>query len=200
MTSAGGAGAPDDAKFVEVALYDYERARKVPIEWVEAFAEAQSRGFQAWVKARETSDFALFAPHFDRLLEMLRRKADYLGYEESPYDALLEDYERGMTAGQLKVLFADLAEKQSRLVRRIAERGNPPVPAWLGVPWNEQAQWDFTVRVLEDMGYDMAAGRQDRSVHPFTTSMGLRDVRITTRIDARQRVGFHRKHKQLGLR
>ncbi len=180
------AGAPDDAKFVEVALYDYERARKVPIEWVEAFAEAQSRGFQAWVKARETSDFALFAPHFDRLLEMLRRKADYLGYEESPYDALLEDYERGMTAGQLKVLFADLAEKQSRLVRRIAERGNPPVPAWLGVPWNEQAQWDFTVRVLEDMGYDMAAGRQDRSVHPFTTSMGLRDVRITTRIDARQ--------------
>lgn len=183
---AGESLPPEDAKLVEVARYDQERARKVPGSLVEAFAEAQSQAFQAWIKARERADFAVFAPHLERLLELLRRRADCLGYDESPYDALLEDYERGISTGPLRTLFAHLAEEQRRIVSQIAERGNDPAPAWLDEPWDEQAQWRFTLRVLGDMGYDMEAGRQDRSVHPFTTSMGIRDVRITTRTDSRQ--------------
>src|SRR5690606_29461609 len=112
-------------------------------------------------------------------------KADYHGYADSPYDALLEDYERGCTAAELRPIFATLAERQSALVRRIGDSGRAPDRSWLDRDWDEQKQWDFTLRVLRDLGYDFEAGRQDRSVHPFTTDFGLYDVRVTTRIDPR---------------
>ncbi|HRT64702.1 MAG TPA: carboxypeptidase M32, partial [Candidatus Hydrogenedentes bacterium] len=177
---------PDDRKLVEVALYDYKRKRRIPAHLIETFAQERSHAFQAWVTARKNSDFPLFAPHLDHLLELLRRMADCLGYNESPYDAHLEDYERGITTRPLKTLFTELADHQSRLLRRFAVHGpSAAEPAWIRQIWDEQKQWDFTLRVLDGMGYDRQAGRQDRSVHPFTTSMGIRDVRITTRLDPR---------------
>lgn len=174
---------PDDAKLVEVAYYDYDRANKLPESFVQTFAEEQSKAFHAWVKAREQADFPMFQPHLERLVELLIQKADLLGYEESPYDALLEDYERGMTARQLRAIFGELAEKQSALVDQVVHARRQPDAAWLEQDWSEPAQWDFTLRVLRDMGYDLEAGRQDRSVHPFTTHFDLFDVRVTTRLN-----------------
>lgn len=173
---------PDEAKLVSEALYDYERAVRLPESFVHEFAQEQSRAYEAWVRARKESDWTQFEPHMEKLLDLLKRKADLMGYEGSPYNALLEDYERGMTAEQLQPLFADLAERQSDLVRRIVESGRQPDTAWLEGEWDEVAQWVFSVRVLKDMGYDFDAGRQDRSVHPFTTNFDIQDVRVTTRV------------------
>ena len=172
----------DDAKLVEEALYDYDRAARLPEAVVHTFAEVRSNALQAWVKAREESCFAAFQPHLERLVALLIEKADYLGYEGSPYNALLEDYERGMTAGHLQTLFADLAPKQRALVEKLGCAPQPDA-AWLDQTWDEKAQWDFSLCVLRDMGYDLEAGRQDKSAHPFTTNFDFTDVRITTRIN-----------------
>ena len=175
----------DDALAVEELAYDYERATRLPESFVAEFTEAQSAAYHAWVKAREGSDFALFKPHLERMVDLSRRKADYYGFEDSPYDALLEEYERGVTAAQLTPLFALLAERQKALVAAIAAAPAPDI-AWLDQEWPVDAQWDFTMQVLRDLGYDFDAGRQDKSVHPFTTHFDVQDVRITTRVHPRE--------------
>lgn len=172
----------DERMLVAETLYDYERATKLPTEWVERFAEAQSRAYQAWVGARAASDYGLFKEHLGRMVEFSREQAEYLGYEGSPYNALLEHYERGMTAEALRPIFAELAKKQSALVERIMASPSQPDARWSEGVWDADAQWAFTLEVLRDMGYDLEAGRQDRSVHPFTTNFDLYDVRVTTRI------------------
>ncbi|NUM52575.1 MAG: carboxypeptidase M32 [Candidatus Hydrogenedentes bacterium] len=179
-TVAGSLPEPDE-HLVAVARYDYERARKLPEKFVHEFAKETSAAYVAWVKARETSDFAQFQPHLERLIDLSRRKAEFLGYIGSPYNALLEDFERGMTAEQLKTDFANLAERQSRLVERVLASPRRPDASWMTGQWDVQAQWDFGMRVLRDLGYDLDAGRQDKSVHPFSTIFAIDDVRITTR-------------------
>lgn len=176
----------DEAKLVAETLYDYDRATRLPESFVKKFAEEQSKAYQAWTAAREKSDFKAFEPHLKIVIDLLREKADLMGYEGSPYNALLEDYERGMTAEQLQPIFKDLATKQSALVERIVNAPDQPDTAWTDREWDTQDQWDFTLQVLEDMGYDFEAGRQDKSVHPFTTNFDLYDVRVTTRVHPRE--------------
>lgn len=176
----------DDAKLVAEALYDYDRATKLPESFVHEFAEEQSKAFVAWVAARKESNFATFQPHLEKLLSLLKQKADLMGYEGSPYNALLEDYERGMTAEQLRDIFGDVAKRQSDLLARVMQSGKQPDVSWTEQDWDEQAQWDFSIDVIRDLGYDLEAGRQDKSIHPFTTNFDLYDVRVTTRVNHRE--------------
>ncbi len=173
----------DDRALVSEARYDYDRAAKLPAEFVEQFAKLRSEAYEVWVKARNDQNFALFEPHLAKIVDMSRKKADYLGFEESPYDALLEDYERGMTASKLDAIFGPLVEAQSALIRRILDSSNQPDFPWLDQTWDPDTQYAFTFEVLRDMGYDFEAGRQDRSVHPFSTEFDIGDVRVTTRVD-----------------
>lgn len=188
LEDLGGNGAlsDDEEALVRETRYDYQRAAKLPEAFVREFAEEQSKAYVVWVRAREEDDFGSFQPHLEKLVELLRRKAEFLGYEGSPYNALIEDYERGMTVEQLTPIFDELAAKQSALLERIVNAPAKPGADWLDQEWDPRGQWDFTLRVLEDMGYDLEAGRQDKSVHPFTTNFDLYDVRITTRIDPRE--------------
>jgi carboxypeptidase Taq len=173
----------DDAALVAEAAYDHARATCLPESFVETFAQEQSRAYEAWVAARRESRFEGFQPHLEKLIALSRQRADYLGYADTPYDALLEDHERGMTAAQLRVIFGELATRQSGLLKRImAAPAHADFP-WLEQTWDADIQWDFTMEVLRDIGYDFDAGRQDKSVHPFTTNFDLYDVRITTRVD-----------------
>jgi len=177
--------AADDALTVGEMAYDHARATKLPEAFVAEFTEAQSAAYHAWVKARAASDFTAFQPHLERMVTLSRRKADYYGYEDSPYDALLEDYERGVTTAQLKPLFGHLAARQKEIVAAIAAAPAPDL-AWLDQDWSEDAQWSFSMQVLRDLGYDFDAGRQDKSVHPFTIHFDRDDVRITTRLHPRE--------------
>ncbi len=177
--------APEQAALVREAAHDLDRAIRIPESLVRLFAEAQSRAYEEWVEARQTSDFGRFQPHLKTMVDFCREKAEYFGYEESPYDPLLDEYERGMTASKLRPIFDVLAARQSALVARIAESSNHPDVSWLDQDWNEAAQIRFCEEVLRDMGYDFGAGRQDKSVHPFTTTFDVQDVRITTRVNPR---------------
>jgi carboxypeptidase Taq len=176
---------PDDAKLVAETLYDYSRAQRLPESFVKEFAETRSAAYVTWVEARKQSNFALFQPQLQRIVDLLKRRADYMGFEGSPYNALLEDYERGMTAEVLKPLFAELAPRQSEIVAHAAKVSASGDYTWMDQDWDEQKQWDFGLRVLHDLGFDLEAGRQDKSVHPFTTNFDLYDVRITTRVNRR---------------
>lgn len=175
----------DEAKLVAEARHDFEHAIRLPEDFVRKFSEEQSRAYHAWVKAREDSDFPAFLPYLETMVDLLRRKADYLGFEDSPYDALIDEYERGMRTATLRGIFAELAPRQSALVKQIMASPHQPDLAWLDRDWDENAQWALSLRVLDAMGYDFGAGRQDKSVHPFTTNFDLYDVRITTRLSPR---------------
>lgn len=179
---AGGGLTGDDAALVAETRYDFEKATKLPESFVQEFALEQSKAYEAWTGARKASDFAAFQPNLEKLVELLRRKADYFGYEDTPYDALLGEFERGMTTKQVRAIFADLAVRQSALVSRIMDSPNQPDTRWTEGEWPEDAQWAITIDVLKDMGYDFEAGRQDKSVHPFTTNFDITDVRVTTRV------------------
>ncbi|MCB2154634.1 carboxypeptidase M32 [bacterium] len=175
----------DEAKMVEETLWDYERSTKLPEAFVKELTELDANAFAAWQEARKDSDFAAFQPFLERLVVKQREMADMFGFEGSPYNALVENYERGMTAERLTQIFGDLREKQSALIEKIVASPNQPDIAWLEQDWDEQAQWDFGMKVLTEMGYDLDAGRQDKSTHPFTTEFGLKDVRVTTRFDVK---------------
>lgn len=174
---------PDRQALLDEIAYDYNRAVRIPETFVRRFSEARSAAYQAWLDARRLSDFLAFLPHLEALVVLNREKAALLGYIDTPYDALLEDYERGMTSAQLKPIFDLLARRQSALAARISESAAAVgEPGWLGQRWDTARQWEFTEQVLRDMGFDFNAGRQDRSAHPFTTNFSIHDVRITTRL------------------
>lgn len=195
LAAAADALEPDARRMVEETLYDYERATRLPESFVHALAEAQSRAFQAWVDARKASSFPQFLPHLERILALQKQKADLVGYAESPYNALLEDYERGMTAAQLKTIFDSLRPQLAELTRRIVQSPRQADLSWLALMQDDAAKWEFTLRLLRDMGYDFGAGRQDRSPHPFTTNFDIDDVRVTTRILPKELFWFSSLHE-----
>ncbi len=177
---------PDEAKLVSETLYDYQRSTRLPESFVHEFSKARSAAFQAWVNAREERNYALFEPHLKKIVDLAKQKADFMGYKGSPYNALLEDFERGMTVEKLKPLFAELSQRQSTLIDKITRSVHQPDTSWTQGEWDEKAQWNLTLRILKDMGFDLEAGRQDKSVHPFTTGFDLYDVRITTRLNPKE--------------
>lgn len=171
-----------DASLVRVARREYEKLRRVPESLMAERARVHALSYDAWVRARDASDFAIFRPHLERVLDLTIEYAEALGYEECRYDALLDRYEPDMKTTQVAAVFAELKAVQVPLVRAIAERGQVVDDRFLRREYPDQAQWDFTLQVLRDMGFDFTFGRQDRSVHPFTTSLAPQDVRLTTRI------------------
>jgi carboxypeptidase Taq len=176
-------GDSDDVRLVKKTSHDFDKARKVTSEWVAEFSKLTSLGQNAWEKAREEDDFAQFQPTFEKIIEMRQAYADFFKPWDSVYDPLLDDYEQGMKASQVKAVFDELRPKQIELVRAISENGKPVDDAVLHLDWSEQGQWDFGVEVAKAIGFDFERGRQDKSVHPFTTSFSTGDVRITTRFD-----------------
>lgn len=173
----------DDAKLISETAHDYNQAMKLPEAFVQKFALARSQAYEAWVKAREQSDFKAFQPHLEEIVDLVLEKAEYLGYHGSPYNALLDEYERGMTAEYLAELFGNLAPRQGAFVERLMTAPDQPDRAWVEGEWDPEAQWALSVEILREMGYDFEAGRQDKSVHPFTINFDPTDVRVTTRID-----------------
>ncbi len=171
----------DNARILRRVAREFEKQRRVPSAWVGEFNRVTALAQQAWEKAKGQSDFAAFRPHLETVVGMRREYAGFFAPYENIYDPLLDDFEPGMKAAQVKAVFDDLRPKQVALIRAIAERGRPVDDRILRRPFDVQTQWDFGIEVIRGFGYDFDRGRQDRSAHPFTTSFGLGDVRITTR-------------------
>jgi carboxypeptidase Taq len=180
--TAGDDPASDDASLVRVTRRDYDKARKLPPELVAEISRASALARPAWIEARKKSEFSIFAPFLQTNIDLNKRVADTLGYDEHPYDALIDRSEPGMTAAQLRVLFDELKAAIVPLVRAIAQQGDVVDTSFLHREYDEQQQLAFGLRVVEQYGYDLQRGREDLTTHPFCTSFSPDDVRITTRV------------------
>ncbi len=171
------------AAMVRVLTHDRERAVRLPDDFVRRLALAGSRGQAVWEDARAARDWDRFRPCLKEMVALKREQADLLGHDGEAYDALMDGYEPGMRTARVEPLFATLADELQTLLGAIAAAGPAPPPLFAGRRFADAGQWDFTMRLLRDIGFDLDAGRQDRSAHPFTTSIALRDIRVTTRLD-----------------
>jgi carboxypeptidase Taq len=170
----------DEARMVAVTRRDYDKATKVPAEFVAEQARVVSAAQHAWGEARAHSDFAAFRPHLARIIELKREYVTFFPGSAHPYDVLIDDYEPGMKTTDIQAVFDALRARQVDLVRSVAER--PQIDdTFLRVPYAEQDLIDMSVEVITAFGFDFSRGRQDKSIHPFCTSFGADDVRITTR-------------------
>lgn len=172
----------DRACIIRKVSRDYQKQRKVPSPWVADFSRVQSMAQETWVKARSESVFATFKPDLERILDLRRQYADFFQPYDHVYDPLLDDFEPGMKTADVKRVFGELRPKQVDLLQAIFDSPHQVDDSFLHQPYDEQKQWDFGIEVIKALGYDFEHGRQDKSPHPFTTSFGVGDVRITTRI------------------
>ncbi len=180
---ATGSGGPWAAANVREMKRQRDRAVKVPRQLVADLARESSLAQQAWVAARRDDDWARFAPHLVRLVDLKRREAEAVGYEAEPYDALLDEFEPGAKAAQLEGVFTELRRGLVPVLDALRGAPNPPDDAlWRG-DFAAADQDRLGRAVLAAMGYDFAAGRLDVSAHPFTQGFNPGDVRITTRYD-----------------
>jgi carboxypeptidase Taq len=163
-----------------------DHAMKLPRGLVEELARVEASSFEAWKKARETNDFALFAPWLARTIAMQREVADRFGYKGTRYDALLDLYEPGLTASQVDTLFSAVRETSLRMLRRIQASGSDMDTSLLEGSFASERQMDLARVILKRMGFDFARGGIAQSPHPFTTDFGSPyDVRVTVRPDER---------------
>ncbi|MDB6117010.1 MAG: Thermostable carboxypeptidase 1 [Verrucomicrobiaceae bacterium] len=150
---------------------------------VEEFSIASSRAKAAWVEARKNSDFAQFAPHLDKLVQLTRKKAEKWSYTTEPYDALLDEFEPGAQAVQISTLFDSLRPQLSALAKEAVVR-SAGVPAHaLEGDYPVHLQQQLNREVAESIGFDFEGGRIDTTTHPFCTKLGPHDQRLTTRYD-----------------
>jgi len=170
-----------EARLVKVARRKYEKEAKVSAEWVAESAMVTTAAYEAWGKARAENDFSHLEPHLEHLFDLSLRYVEFFAPYEHVYDPLLDIHEPGMKTRELKAIFDALRPQQVGLLRKIAEQ--PQVDnSFLYQAYDEQKQWDIGLELITKMGFDWKRSRQDKTLHPFSTSFGLGDVRITTRL------------------
>lgn len=173
----------DEAKKAALKVWykDWRKDHCLPPKFVEEFAKLTSLAMDAWKAARKANSFQQFAPYLEKIVDMSKRKADYLGYKDKPYDALLDLYEPDMTMKIITPLFSKLKEFLIKHVKDIKSKKQID-DSILNGKWDHDKQLAVSHEILKDMGYDFNKGRLDLSAHPFSTSIGPHDDRITTRM------------------
>ncbi len=168
----------DDATLVRVALRDYTRLRRVPTQLASELAETAANAYEAWVRAREESDFPSFRPWLERVVDLRQRYVECFAPYDDLYDVLLEDYEPGMRTSEIRELFAVLTPALRELVAEFASDDEDP---FLTGPFPIAAQEALSRELAEAFGVTWDQFRLDTTVHPFEITFGLGDVRLTSR-------------------
>ena len=170
-------------KAVEEAEETYEKTAKIPTDEYREYVTLQSRAESMWEEAKANNDFKSFQPYLEKLVEFNRKFADYWGYENHRYDALLHNFEPGVTVEVLDEVFPKVREALTGLLEKIKSAPNQPDPTVLEGHFPKDEQAKFSEEILKRMGYDFDAGRLDETVHPFAIGLNTNDVRVTTKYD-----------------
>jgi carboxypeptidase Taq len=165
-----------EASLIRVARHDYEKATRVPPELTADMRRAGAMGLKAWQKARAEKDFSQLRPALDRNLELKYRYVECFPPGDETYDTLLDDYEQGMKTAEVRAVFDELKRELLPLVRA-AGRPDPEPPIELPRAGQER----FARAVLEQLGFDDESWRLDETAHPFMSTAGHLDIRLTTR-------------------
>lgn len=172
----------DEGAMVRVAARDFEKAKRVPPEFVAEQAMVSTKAVEAWVEAKGKSDFSIFRPHLEKNLELIKKYVSFFPPADHPYDVLLDDYEPGLPTAEVREIFGNLRPKQVALIKAIGE-AKQVKSDFLNKSFNEKKVWDFGETVIRKFGYDFRRGRQDKAPHPFETTFSVDDVRITNRFE-----------------
>ncbi|MCL2092660.1 MAG: carboxypeptidase M32 [Treponema sp.] len=176
---------PLEQDYLRVLRRNYDKAVKLPVDFVSDAARAAGLSQAAWVKARQDNDFSVFLPHLSKMIDFARRRAAYWGYEKNPYDGLLDSFEPEMGTDAISAVFGPLGDRLSSLLQKIAARPRPD-SSFLDRDFDTSTQAAFSREIMGKLGFDFGRGRVDVSAHPFSTTLGSHDVRITTRYLGRQ--------------
>ena len=171
----------DDASLLRVARRDFEKAVKVPADFVARWSAHSSASYDAWTRARPANDFATMRPLLERSLDFSRQYAGFFAPYVHIADPLIDGPDEGMTTATVLALFAELRASLVPIVRAISAQ--PPADdTCLRGSFPEAAQMAFGLAVVKRVGYDLERGRLDKTHHPFCTKFAAGDVRITTRV------------------
>ena len=168
-----------DDKIIKMGKKDYYKYKKVPPELFEEITMTGTILEQNWEKFKPTGNFEELRPLFEKLVELNKKYADVLGYEDEPYDALLDLFEPGMKAKEVEAIFEKVRDFTIETLRKIESVGEISDP--FAIELDIERQRKFNEWLISYLKYDMTKGRLDISAHPFTNPIGLNDVRITTR-------------------
>jgi carboxypeptidase Taq len=171
-----------DRAFLKRFYREVNRERKLPTNLVVQLAKETSLAQAVWHEARVKKDFNIFAPSLKKIVDILKEKADKIGFKTHPYDALLDEYEPFMNSENVKNIFKPLQMGLTEILKKI-RTSNSIDTQFLSQNFSVKKQDEFGRTVLKDMGYFNDSGRLDISAHPFTVTLGANDVRITTRYD-----------------
>jgi carboxypeptidase Taq len=175
-----------DAAQIRLIRRAYDRAAKVPAELSAAIVRATALAHGVWAEARANEDVASFLPVLREILTLRQEEAAALSGDGDAYDALLQDYEPGMSGAALEEMFGALRPRLVALRAAVAESGYDPAP--LDGVFSKEQQLALTHELAAAFGYDFNHGRIDEAVHPFSSGSAA-DVRITTRVDEREPFG-----------
>jgi carboxypeptidase Taq len=170
---------------VRVLNREITKQTKIPKELTEAESLERIRGNMAWRVARENSDFTMYAPHLKNMIAIKKQIAEKIGYEKHPYDALLDSFEEELTVDELDNVFDALTPRLQKILKKLVDSGSPfrkeskLAKSKYDIPRVDELNHD----ILNLLQYDTKRFRMDVSTHPFTETMGLNDVRITTRYE-----------------
>ena len=168
---------------VKILNEDVEKSRKIPSEFVEKMSKTTTVAYTVWEKARAKSNFPIFAPHLRKIIELEKEYCSYINLPGPLYNSLLDDYEEGMTVDKLKKEFSILKSKLIEILERIKSSDIYKSQKAIDKKFTIDQQKMLCNHIIEQMMLPKDSTRIDQSTHPFTTSMGYDDVRITTNFE-----------------
>ncbi len=164
--------------------WEYDKQTKLPQQLVEEFARTTSLAQGEWQQARARGDFSMFLPWLEKVVDLCKRRAEAFGYEDEPYDALLDCFEPGARTKEVAEVFEHLRADLVDLVGRIKDAPKKPDESIILRSYPVDLQRVFGEMVAAAQGFDFQAGRLDITTHPFCSGFGPGDTRITTRYNA----------------
>lgn len=171
----------DAASLIRLTRRMHDQAAKVPTAFVTQFSQHRTQCYQTWAKARSENNFALVLPYLEKTLEFSRKWANFFPSYEHIADPLIDLSDYGMKATDIRTVFAELRDQLVPIVQSIIAQ--PPTDdSCLRCGYAEAEQLAFSLKVAQQIGYDLRRGRQDKTLHPFMSNFSIDDVRITTRV------------------
>lgn len=155
--------------------------KKVPSDFLEEFERTTNKAAIVWREAKEKDDYKVFEPYLIKIFQLNRKLAEYLTYKDSPYDALLDQYEEGLTANSVFSFFDDVKKPLRNILLDITSSKKYKTNHFLeNVKYDQSKMKKLNEKILDDLWGDSQRLRLDVSSHPFTIGLSVNDTRITT--------------------
>ncbi len=176
--------ASTEASLIRFLKQDYQQARLLPDEYIARSTLINGRATAAWKEARQKDDYSIFSPWLKEVIELAREKSEYIGFQDDPYDALLNVYEPGAKTSDIRALFEAAKRDLIHLYRLVRERKATIDDRFLHQHYPVKLQKEYSRYIASTIGYDFNRGHLATAIHPFSTSLSRNDVRITTRYNS----------------